>query len=335
MSALPLLLILPLTISFVLSLFIVRNFGRHLLDVPNLRSSHSVPTPRGGGIGISAGVIVSAFALLSFDSISPQLIYWLILPSGLIAILGICDDLFNLNVPLRLAAQFFAAGIGIYLMGFQNDISIYGKIIVTGGLILFVVWMTNLYNFMDGINGLAAVEAISVCASMALIYWMQADSVEIVCLLIIISASTCGFLFWNFPNSRLFMGDSGSLFLGAAIGLLAIQSLGKDFLIFFAWVVMLGVFIVDASYTLIYRIVTKQAVHQAHRTHAYQKAAIMFNSHIPITFTVILINLFWLMPFAIAVATGYLHFFIALLAAYAPLVFIAHKFRAGEVEQLN
>jgi Fuc2NAc and GlcNAc transferase len=192
--------------------------------------------------------------------------------------------------------------------------------------------MTNLYNFMDGINGLAALEAISVCMSMALIYWMQATNKDVINFLIIISASTAGFLYWNFPRAKLFMGDAGSLFLGLSLGLLAVESLTEDIRIFSAWLIMLGVFIVDASYTLFYRLITRQAVHQAHRTHAYQKIAIKFNSHTYATLAIVVINLLWLLPIAITVTTTQLHFAIALPIAYAPLLLIAHKFHAGRIE---
>lgn len=324
---------LPLVISLVLSRLLVHHFGRRLLDTPNIRSSHQTPTPRGGGIAMAAGVVITALIALALGHISPNVIYWLIIPSGLMAILGICDDLFNLNIAIRLAIQFLLAGAGIYLIGFQNEWSVFIQLMVTGVMILFVVWMTNLYNFMDGINGLAALEAISICASMALIYWLQATNTEIVYLLIIISASVCGFLYWNFPKAKLFMGDAGSLFLGFSFGLLAIESSSEDFRILSAWLIMLGVFIVDASYTLFYRLVTRQAIHQAHRTHAYQKFAVKSKSHTFTTLAVVAINLLWLLPIAIAVTTTHLHVSAALLIAYIPLLLIAHQFRAGRIDQ--
>lgn len=262
----------------------------------------------------------------------PNPIYWILLPVGLIAALGISDDLFNLNVGIRLTIQFLLAGLGVYFIGVDNEWPQSVQLLATGIMILFIVWMTNLYNFMDGINGLAALEAISVCVGMAFIYWVQTANTDVIYLLIIITASTCGFLFWNFPTAKLFMGDAGSLFLGLSLGLLAIGSLTEDFRIFSAWLIMLGVFIVDATYTLLYRLVTRQAVHQAHRTHTYQKIAVKFNSHTYATLTIVAINLIWLLPIAIAVTTTQLHFGAALAIAYAPLLLICYKFRAGYIE---
>lgn len=323
---------LPPIISLVVSWLVIHYFGNRLLDTPNIRSSHQTPTPRGGGIGIAGGVIITALVALGLGHITPPTIYWLIIPSGLVAILGVCDDLFDLNIAIRLTIQFLLAGLGIYFIGVNNEWPLTFQLLITGILILFTVWMTNLYNFMDGINGLATLEAISVCIGMALIYWMQGTNKEVIYLITIIAASACGFLFWNFPKAKLFMGDAGSLFLGLSFGLLAIESLTEDLRVFSAWLIMLGVFIVDTSYTLFCRLITRQAFHQAHRTHAYQKIAIKFNSHSYATITIVAINLLWLLPLAIVVTTTQLHVAVALAIAYAPLLVIAHKFRAGLID---
>lgn len=324
--------VLPVLISLLLSRLVIHHFGRRLLDIPNSRSSHQAPTPRGGGIAIVGGVIIAVLAALSLGHITLSTIYWLMIPAGLIAILGICDDLFNLNVAIRLTIQFLLAGLGIYLIGINKEWPAPIQLLISCVAILFIVWMTNLYNFMDGINGLAALEAICVCMGMALIYWIKTTNTDAIYLLIIISASAGGFLFWNFPKAKLFMGDTGSLFLGLGIGLLAIGGITDDLRIFSAWLIMLGVFIVDASYTLSCRILTRQAVYQAHRTHAYQKIAIKLNSHTYATLAIVAINLFWLLPIAVAVTTTQIHFSVALVIAYAPLLLIAHKFRAGCIE---
>lgn len=324
--------VLPLFISLILSRLVIHYFGKRLLDTPNSRSSHQTPTPRGGGIAIVTGVMITVLAALGLGYIAPTPIYWILLPLGLIAILGFSDDLFNLNVGMRLTIQFLLAGLGVYFIGVDNEWPQSVQLLAAGVMILFIVWMTNLYNFMDGINGLAALEAISVCMGMAFIYWVQTANTDVIYLLIIITASTCGFLCWNFPTAKLFMGDAGSLFLGLSLGLLTIESASEDFHLAVAWLIMLGVFIVDASYTLFYRLITKQAVHQAHRTHAYQKTAIKLNSHALTTFAIVAINLFWLLPIAIAATITQLNSFAALLIAYTPLLLIAHKSHAGRVE---
>jgi Fuc2NAc and GlcNAc transferase len=274
-------------------------------------------------------VIIAA----QLEYISPFASYWLAIPTALIALLGIADDLLNLKVGLRLTLQFILAGLGVFFIGIDTHLPIALQGLMVVIMVFFLVWMTNLYNFMDGINGLAALEAISVCFGMALIYWMADASEGSLYLLLIIAASTCGFLYWNFPKAKLFMGDAGSLFLGLCLGLLALENLVENNNLVAAWVIMLGVFIVDASYTLFYRIITRQAFHQAHRTHAYQKIAISLSSHTRTTLSVVAINLIWLLPLAAATATTKLHPVAAILVAYAPLLLLTIKYKAGRIEQ--
>lgn len=324
--------VLPLALSFIFSWLVIRYFGKRLLDTPNIRSSHQIPTPRGGGLALASGTIITLFIALHLAFLDPTLLYWLVVPAGLISILGICDDLYNLNIGIRLALQFLIAGLGLYFIGIDNEWPLTGQVLSMAIMAFFIVWMTNLYNFMDGINGLAAFEAISVCLGMALIYWMQNTNSDALYLLLIIAASVAGFLYWNFPRAKLFMGDAGSLFLGLSFGLLTIQSLNESDRIIFAWLIMLGVFIVDASYTLFYRVITRQPFHQAHRTHTYQKVAIQLSSHTRTTMSSTAINLLWLLPIAITVVNTKLNPLAAMVIAYIPLVFIAQRYGAGRKE---
>jgi len=283
-------------------------------------------------MALATSTIMTALTAWQLGYIGSAPLYWLLIPSGLIAILGVCDDLFNLDIGIRLVVQFFLAGLGIYFIGINNNqpLVIQGLMIV--GEVLFLVWMTNLYNFMDGINGLATLEAISACIGIILIYWIKSIDADALYLMIIITASSCGFLYWNFPTAKLFMGDAGSLFLGLSLGLLTLEIFSKDAELVVAWLIMLGVFIVDASYTLCYRLITKQAFHQAHRTHTYQKVAVKFKSHAHTTLAVLAINLFWLLPLAVAAATAKLPSIAALLIAYGPLILLAKMYHAGRPE---
>lgn len=278
---------------------------------------------------MAAGAVLAIITAWQFGHISTSALYWFLVPTGLVAMLGIADDLFSLGIGIRLAIQFLLAGLGVAFIGTNNDPSLVEQGLTALILILFLVWMTNLYNFMDGINGLAALEAISTCIGMGLIYSIGNTDEESLYLMIIISATAGGFLYWNFPKAKLFMGDAGSLFLGLGLGLLAIKNLGENNNLVAAWLIMLGIFIVDASYTLFVRMVTKQAFHQAHRTHAYQKVAIKLKSHTHTTLSIIAINLLWLFPLALIVAIGKLHPAIALVIAYAPLIILAKKYNAG------
>lgn len=315
--------------SWLLSRVVLHHLGKRLLDTPNNRSSHQSPTPRGGGIAIAASVLIAAFLATTMGYLDKSIWAWLIAPAILISLLGILDDFFNLSIKLRLAIQFILATTGILLLRTtQPSFSLLDyALLIT--MIFFVTWMTNLYNFMDGINGLAALELISVCTGMILIYTLLDTRESSIYLMLILAASVCGFLYWNFPNARLFMGDSGSLFLGFCLGLLALESANENLNLVAAWLIMLAVFVVDATYTLLYRIISGQAFSQAHKSHSYQKCAVKYQSHARVTLTIVAINILWLFPLALGTAINFLHPLIGLVIAYIPLLAIAKTFKAG------
>lgn len=322
----------PLLMSFLLSRFVIHQLGRQLLDEPNMRSSHQIPTPRGGGMAITASLFMAATMATALGYLDKSLWMWLIAPGIFISLLGALDDFFNLSIKLRLLIQLVLATTSIYLLHATEllpspSLLEYALLIA---MIFFVTWMTNLYNFMDGINGLAALELISVCFGLILIYALFDTRQNSISLLMILAASTCGFLYWNFPNAKLFMGDSGSLLLGFCLGLLAIEPAKENLNLTIAWIIMLAVFIVDATYTLFYRIMSGQAFSQAHRSHTYQKCAIKYQSHARVTLIAVGINLVWLLPLAMATAANLLHPFAGLTIAYIPLIVIARKFNAGQ-----
>ena len=191
--------------------------------------------------------------------------------------------------------------------------------------------MLNLYNFMDGIDGLASVEAICVCLSACLLYWLGGFN-NLIITPLLLAASVAGFLFWNFPPARIFMGDAGSGFLGIILGLLSLQATWVSPKLLWVWLILLGVFIVDATVTLLRRLLRGDKVYEAHRSHAYQFASRQYGRHLPVTLAVAAINLLWLLPVAACVVLLRLDGALGLVLAYAPLVLLAVKFHAGELE---
>ncbi len=147
-----------------------------------------------------------------------------------------------------------------------------------------------------------------------------------------LAAAVAGFLYWNFPPARIFMGDAGSGFLGIVLGTMSIQAGWVDPALFWSWVILLGVFVVDATFTLVRRLLRGDKVYEAHRSHAYQYASRQFGRHLPVTLAVGGINIAWLLPIALLVGTGRVDGLIGVVLAYAPLVLLAIKFRAGELE---
>jgi len=139
-----------------------------------------------------------------------------------------------------------------------------------------------------------------------------------------------GFLIWNFPPARIFMGDAGSGFLGIILALLSLQAAWIESRLLWVWLILLGVFIVDATVTLFRRVLRGEKFYQAHRSHAYQYASRILGTHRPVTLAVCAINIFWLMPVASLVAAGKLDGIIGLVVAYLPLLLLAYRYKAGD-----
>lgn len=308
-----------------------------LIDVPNARSSHSLPTPRGGGVAIVFSFIISVIFLVRYEALSLSTMLILVASGSLVAIIGFLDDHGHIPARWRLLGHFFAAILGLYLLGGMPDIVLFNKKVDLAWIgnvfaVFYLVWMLNLYNFMDGIDGLAGAEAIFVGLGGALLYW-GTDNSEFVWGPMVLAFTTLGFLYWNFPCARIFMGDAGSGFLGIVLGLLALQAASIDPLLFWSWLILLGVFIVDATFTLLRRLLRGEKVYEAHRSHAYQFASRQFGRHLPVTLAVMAINIFWLLPIAICVGLFDLDGFMGTVLAYAPLVFLAARFNAGGLER--
>ncbi|MCF5725129.1 MraY family glycosyltransferase [Pseudomonas syringae] len=310
--------------------------SRSLIDIPNARSSHSVPTPRGGGVAIVLGFLIALPVLALMGAINMSAT-WALLGAGLsIAVLGFLDDHGHIAARWRLLGHFGGSIWALYWLGGLPSITLFGFNVELGmvGHILaafYLVWMLNLYNFMDGIDGIASIEAICTCLSACLLYWLAGFDGLIV-LPLVLAAAVVGFLYWNFPPARIFMGDAGSGFLGVILGLLSLQAAWASPTMLWAWLILLGVFIVDATFTLIRRLVRGDKVYEAHRSHAYQFAARRFGKHLPVTLAVTAINLLWLLPVALCVVLLGLDGTFGLILAYLPLIALAIKFNAGELE---
>lgn len=318
--------LLSFALSFFLSRIIIQLLGKRLIDIPSDRSSHNLPTPRGGGIAIATAIILISAGAGVYGSALP----WApLILFTLIAILGALDDFMSLSVRVRLLIQFFLSLIAVMICVHElNNLDV-GMIALSGLCVIALVWQCNLYNFMDGINGIATIQAICVCLMMGIILHQTNNNPAIVKLLVITGMACAGFLYWNFPNARIFMGDTGSLFLGFIFGFAAIKTSIGSIDIAAAWLISMAVFIVDATYTLSIRLLTGQKFYLPHRSHSYQKLALKLNSHTKATFFVCLVNIGWHFPIALLMMRGILNPFVALILAYTPLMIIAIKLKAG------
>lgn len=312
--------------------------ARSLMDVPNARSSHSLPTPRGGGVAIVVAFLLGlCVAFLAGLGVSAELFYAL-LGAGLgIALLGFLDDHGHIAARWRLLGHFLAAGWALYWLGGLPPLAVFGGLLQLSwiGHVLaafYLVWLLNLYNFMDGIDGIASVEAICVCLGGAILYALLETSLLTDLPLLMLAASVLGFLIWNFPPARIFMGDAGSGFLGIVLGILSLHAGWVEPVLLWAWLILLGVFIVDATVTLLRRLVRGERVYEAHRSHAYQYASRRVGRHLPVTASVAILNLAWLLPLAISVALGWLDGLAGVVIAYVPLLVLAWVLGAGKAE---
>ena len=328
------LLLTAFAVSWALTL-LLRHYAlvKSLMDIPNERSSHSIPTPRGGGVAIVVSFLLALPVLAGLDLISPVAFYSLLGSSLLVALIGFVDDHGHIAARWRLLGHFIAAAWALFwlnglpsieLFGISTDLGWIGNILA----LVYLVWMLNLYNFMDGIDGLASAEVISVCLGMCLVYWFSGNA-ELMWLPLILSAAVAGFLWWNFPPARIFMGDAGSGFLGIVLGVLAVQAAGSSPELFWSWIILFGVFVVDATWTLVQRLVRGDKIYEAHRSHAYQHATDLFKHHVVVTLSVVAINVFFLLPLALLVGRGWLSGSLGVLLAYFPLMILVWKLKAG------
>ncbi|MEK6777634.1 MAG: glycosyltransferase family 4 protein [bacterium] len=257
-------LILIITIAYSVSIgfaLLILRYGPlvGLVDKPNERSSHSFPTPRGGGLGIWLAFIVMGV----FFSQSP----FLTMLTGITGLIGLLADRFNLVPKARLISQFIVA---IFVVGLLQDPSV-----SAASLVLFLFWVlfitgtANFFNFMDGINGIAGLTGLVAFGLMAFFSYTMANELDVTRLSMVLSIGCMGFLPFNFPKAKVFMGDVGSIFLGFVFATFVVK-LSTDIHIFLCTIMFLCTFYADAFVTLLYRWRRGENLMKAHRSHLYQ-----------------------------------------------------------------
>ena len=277
---------LSFTISLIITFIIKQRFSQQLLDIPNERSSHTQPTPRGGGLGfIIAFAITSSVYIITNSSLEEFIFLWLVLVS--LSIIGIIDDNQDVPAAIRYLVQLLAASIAIFhfhpfIFPGLDNLGIFGNIIAIALTVIGFTAMINFYNFMDGLDGI-----VGGCSAVQLgflaIYFNQP-------LLWLLVAAILGFLWWNWSPAKIFMGDAGSTVLGATV---AIALLNNHTDMIHAWSAVAIIFplIADAIYTLVRRILKGENIFQAHRSHIYQRLQQSGWSHSQVASTYICLNI--------------------------------------------
>lgn len=268
--------------------------ARGRLDVPNERSSHVVPTPRGGGLAIAAVVLPGLLAGTLWGWLPMNVGVALLGGGVMVGIIGWLDDCYSLPAKPRLLVHVAAALWTLaWLGGFPRLDLGAGSVAlgVAGWLVAAVgiVWAVNFYNFMDGIDGIAGGEAVAVGVAGGVLL-LRSGAAGLAGIAFLIAAASMGFLLWNWAPARIFMGDVGSGLLGYLFAGLAVASENAAAVPMLVWVLLLGVFVVDSTVTLVRRALDREAVFNAHRKHAYQRAVQAGWSHARVSTVVVLLN---------------------------------------------
>jgi Fuc2NAc and GlcNAc transferase len=325
-----------LTTGFFLTYLIRKSaLKTNRFDVPNERSSHTLPTPRGAGLAVVVAFIVGLFALFIDNSISDEYFFAIALPGLIVAAIGWLDDREHLtSAKWRLVGHFACASLAVWLAGglpklpLTNstvDFGLIGEIIA----IIYLVWMLNLFNFMDGIDLIMGVQTVTTSAGVAMLLLVNTES-EFWKVFAILTVSIIGFLFFNLPPAKIFLGDVGSGFIGFTTAVISLIVAKNEPLVFWGMIILLGVFVTDATVTLLRRLLSREHVYVAHRTHAYQNLSKRLNRHLPVSLGVGAINLFFLLPIAWLVVESKMIPIYGLLVAYIPLTIVAALLHAGK-----
>ncbi|BFM06794.1 MraY family glycosyltransferase [Halioxenophilus aromaticivorans] len=305
-----------------------------IIDTPDHRSSHTQPTPTGGGV-VAVITILALWLVGHFVGLlTTKETIALVMPGALIALVGFLDDRKPLAKRWRFGAQIISAITVIALLYPLPALPIWGEFALNLNhwplpfVALAMVWLINLYNFMDGIDGLAGSEAVTVLGAVAIILAL-AGNTNLAILLALTAVPMLGFLVWNWPPAKIFMGDACSTFLGLSFGTLAFITSKDAQITPWVWVIMLSAFWVDATYTLVVRMVTGQDWRSPHRTHLYQKLARSKQDHVKATLLYVGFSL------AIATVTAYVTLAQSKLPLFPALITLAisvhfcTRFRAG------
>ncbi len=323
-------------VSLGIAWLIYRHAARlGVVQDPNERSSHHVPTPSGGGIGIVlGGTVGAAYAIWSMPG-SAFVTAVLALAMGIV---GFVDDRRHVAAGVRLFVQLLLVAAMIWTLqpiGLAEAIGLPIPVeLAVIAIVLGVVYWVNVFNFMDGIDGLAASQAVFMIAALIFLAF-EGSLAELQALefwLLAVAAASLGFLVLNWPPARIFMGDAGSTYLGFMLAFGGLSAIAAGRLDIFQGLVLAALFLTDATVTLIRRALRGEPIMQAHRLHAYQHLARRWQRHLPVTLLYLGIHVFWLLPLAWYAGKNQGAGPLALAAAYLPLALLVLVAGAGRRE---
>lgn len=299
--------------------YLIKNYAikNALLAEVNERSSHTVATPHGGGIAIAITWFGALFSLHVSHQIEPTLFYALLLGVA-ISVVSYFDDLFELSPKIRLLTQSSVALGALFLLGGLKQID-FGLFVLRDPFLVnifaffLIVWFINLYNFLDGIDGYAASEAIFLAVAGFLLFGGEH--------FLFLALAAAGFLVWNWQRAKIFMGDVGSTLLGYNVAVFTLYYANEKSENLWIWILLFGVFWFDATLTLLRRVKNGEKLSQAHRKHAYQRLTQSGWSHQKVVLFSILLNII-LFAFVSFISNIFLSLAIALLLLAGVVKFV-------------
>ena len=310
-----------LVLSFSLTYYIKNYYIKNAIyDEVNERSSHTIPTPHGGGIAIAITWFSGLSYLYFIDKIEASLFYALMV-GLIISVISFFDDIYELSAKFRMIVQSIVAISGIIIMGGFESLdlmffTIENQIITNLFAFLLIIWFINLYNFLDGINGYAGAEAVFL--SLAGLVFFGGNH------FLILLVSVLGFLYWNWNKAKIFMGDVGSTLLGYNVAIFTLYYANQESSNLWVWIILFGLFWFDATLTLLRRKLNNEKLSKAHKKHVYQRLTQSGFSHLKVSSLSILLNicLFTILYF---ISNIYIAFFVSIILLYGVVKFVDNK----------
>lgn len=316
---------LAVLFAFCLSTVLLICFARlaprwGFVDKPNARSAHRSPTPVGAGVCFALAATVALFVPGVFPSETHSLLLVLQSCGVVVALVGLMDDRFTLPAGVRLLVYLMASTIAVVtLLGVA-------PLLLVALAILALGWTINLVNFMDGFDGFVVTQALCVCLGLAIISLFVPEVHGISHLTLVLAAALLPFGWRNWPPASLFMGDSGAVFLGFYLGFVGLYAVGQDHRLGAAWLIVMMPFIVDASCTLMIRLLQGKSPAEAHSDHSYQRLLRATGSPLTVNCGLLVLHALWQFPLALwAVLGAYSQIFAVIFSTIPSLVLVAYS----------